>query len=76
MAMEIAIEELVIGNGKTAYVTLPANKHEVIDAMDRAKIFGETFLRIENCEEFPELGSVIFNPGFSEVITIKSHEGA
>ena len=52
---EIAIDELGIGNDKVAYVKLPANKHTVIDAMDREKIFGETFLRISGCYTFPEL---------------------
>ena len=55
MAFEIAIDELGIGNDKVAYVTLPANKNTVIDAMDRAKIRGETFLRIATCDEIPEL---------------------
>ncbi len=60
MALEIAIDELGIGNDHVAYVTLPANKNTVIDAMDRARIFGETFLRIENCDEFPELNGYEF----------------
>ena len=55
MAFEIAIDELGIGNDKVTYVTLPANKNAVIDAMDREKIFGETFLRINECDEVPEL---------------------
>ena len=38
--IEIAIDELGIGNDKTAYVMLPANKNTVIDAMERAKVFG------------------------------------
>ncbi|MCX4357955.1 MAG: hypothetical protein OSJ43_17345, partial [Oscillospiraceae bacterium] len=53
--LEIAIEELGTNGGKVAYVTLPANKNAVIDAMDREKIFGETFLRINECDEVPEL---------------------
>ena len=53
--IEIAIDELGIGNDKVAYVSLPANKKEVIDALDREKIFGETFLRINECDEVPEL---------------------
>ena len=61
MAFTIAIDELGIGNEKVAYVTLPANKNTVIDAMDRARIFGETFARIENCDEFPELNGYEFN---------------
>ena len=55
MAFEIAIDELGIDNDKVAYVTLPANRNAVIDAMDREKIFGETFLRITECDEVPEL---------------------
>ena len=61
MAFEIAINERDVESGKTAYVMLPANKNEVIDAMDRAKIFGETFVRIENCDEFPELNGFEFS---------------
>lgn len=60
MALEIAIDELGIGNDKVAYVTLPANKIAVIDAMDRAKIRGETFLRIASCDEIPELEAYEF----------------
>lgn len=56
MALEIAIEELgTDGSVKVAYVSLPANKNAVIDAMDREKIFGKTFLRINECDEIPEL---------------------
>lgn len=61
MALEIAIEELGIGNDKVAYVTLPANRNEVIDAMDTEKIFGETFLRITECDEVPELAGYEFS---------------
>lgn len=53
--IEIAIDELGIGNDKVAYVSLPANKNTIIDAMDREKIFGKTFLRINECYEVPEL---------------------
>lgn len=53
--LEIAIDELGIDNDKVAYVTLPANKNAVIDAMDREKIFGETFLRITECDEVLQL---------------------
>ncbi len=60
MALEIAIDELGIGNDKVTYVTLPANKNEVIDAMDKEKIFGETFLRITECDEVPELAGYEF----------------
>lgn len=59
--LEIAIDELGIGNDKTAYVMLPANKNTIIDAMDRAKVFGETFVRIENCDDFPELNGFEFS---------------
>lgn len=61
MAIEIAIYELGIGKGKVAYVTLPANKNTVLDAMDRAKIYGETFLRIANCDEIPGLEAYEFD---------------
>lgn len=61
MAFEIAINERDVENDKMAYVMLPANKNAVIDAMDRAKIFGETFVRIENCDEFPELNGFEFS---------------
>lgn len=60
MAFEIVIDELGIGNDKVTYVTLPANKNAVIDAMDREKIFGETFLRINECDEVPELAGYEF----------------
>lgn len=52
--LEITIEELGANGGNVAYVLLPANKNDVIDALDRAKIYGETFLRIEECDEVPE----------------------
>lgn len=55
MALEIAIDELGIGNDKVAYVTLPANRNAVIDAMDSKKIFDETSLLIVECDEVPEL---------------------
>lgn len=58
--LEIAIDELGIGNDKVAYITLPANRNDVIDAMDREKIFGETFLRINECDEVPELAGYEF----------------
>lgn len=60
MAFEIAIDTLGIGNDKVAYVTLPVNKKAVIDAMDRAKIRGETFLRIASCDGIPELEAYEF----------------
>ena len=53
--LEIAIDELGIGNDKVTYVTLPANKNAVIDAMDSKKIFDETSLLIVECDEVPEL---------------------
>ena len=55
MALEIAIEELGTDGGKVAYVTLPANRNAVIDAMDSKKIFDETSLLIVECDEVPEL---------------------
>lgn len=55
MALEIAIEELGNGSEKVAYLMLPTNKSAFIDAMDRGKIFGETSLRIYECDEVPEL---------------------
>lgn len=58
---EIAIDELGIGNDRTAYVMLPTNKNTVIDAMDTAKVFGETFVRIERCDKFPELNGYEFS---------------
>lgn len=58
---EIAIDELGIGSDKVAFVQLPANKNAVIDAMDREKIFGETFLRIAECDEVPELNGFEFS---------------
>ena len=60
MALEIAIDELGIGNDKVAYITLPANRNDVIDAMDREKIFEDTFLRINECDEVPELAGYEF----------------
>ena len=53
--LEIAIDELGIGNDKVTYVTLPANKNAVIDAMDSKKIFDETSLLIVECDEVPKL---------------------
>ena len=56
MALEIAIEELgTDGSVKVAYVTLPANRNAVIDAMDSKKIFEETSLLIVECDEVPKL---------------------
>ncbi len=46
MAFTISIKESYGGSDKVAYVTLPANKNAVIDAMDRARIFDEPFARI------------------------------
>lgn len=59
--LEIAIYELGIGSEKVVYVTLPENKNVVIDAMDREKIFGRTFLRIAECNEVPELAGYEFS---------------
>ena len=56
--LEISIEER--GSGKAAYVKLPANKYEVDDAMDRAKIIGVTSLRISSCDTVPELAGYEF----------------
>ena len=61
MAFEIAINERDVESGKTVYVMLPANKNTVIDTMDREKIFGETFLRIAECNEVPELNGFEFS---------------
>ena len=61
MALEIAIDELGIGNDKVAFVKLPANKNAVIDALDRVKIYGKTFFRIEECDEVPELAGYEFS---------------
>ncbi len=58
---EIAIDELGIGSDKVAFVQLPANKNAVIDAMDREKIYSETFLRIAECNEVPELNGFEFS---------------
>ncbi len=58
--LEIAIDELGIGNDKVAYITLPANRNDVIDAMDREKIFVEATLRIAECDEVPELAGYEF----------------
>ena len=60
MAFEIAIDELGIGNDKVTYVTLPANRNAVIDAMDSNKIFDETSLLIVECDEVPELAGYEF----------------
>ena len=61
MAFTIAIDELRIGSDKVAFVQLPANKNAVIDALDREKIYGETFLRIAECDEVPELNGFEFS---------------
>lgn len=65
--LEIAIEER--NSGKVAYVKLPANKYEVNDAMDRAKIIGGTSLRISSCDTVPELAGYEFKsePTFYEL---------
>ncbi len=58
---EIAIEEVGSGGDRTAYTMLPANKKTIIDAMDRARVFGETYVRIERCDKFPELNGFEFS---------------
>lgn len=50
---EIEISER--GSDKAAYVTLPENKNLMIDAMDKEKIFGKPFFRINICDVIPEL---------------------
>lgn len=59
--LEIAIQAANTDDELIAYVMLPANKNTIIDAMDRAKVFGETFVRIENCDDFPELNAFEFS---------------
>ena len=61
MTFEIAIEEVGSGGNRTAYAMLPANKNTIIDAMDRAKVFGETHVLIERCDKFPELNGYEFS---------------
>ncbi len=60
MAMKVAINELGNDNINIVHVSLPANKNTIIDKMDKAKIFGETSLRIVNCYDFPELNGFEF----------------
>lgn len=60
MAIRISIYALDTDDERIADVTLPANKNTMIDAMDKAKIFGETFAHIMDCEEFPELENIEF----------------
>ncbi len=60
MAMKVAINELGNDNINIVHVSLPANKNTIIDKMDKAKIFGETSLRIVNCYDFPELNGLEF----------------
>ena len=59
--IEIAIDELETCSDRTAYVNLPANKNTVTDEMDKACVFGETFPRIENCDDFSELNGFEFD---------------
>ena len=59
--IEIAIQAANTDDEFIAYVMLPANKNTIIDAMDRAKVFGETFVHIERCDKFPELNGFEFN---------------
>lgn len=54
MAFTIAIKELGDGSNKVVYVTPPANKIVVNDAMDKARLFGKP-LQIgleEACPQF------------------------
>ncbi|MCM1167778.1 MAG: hypothetical protein NC299_17345 [Lachnospiraceae bacterium] len=46
---------------RVAYVTLPANKNMIVDAMDRERIFGRTSTHITECRDFPELLDVEFD---------------
>ena len=59
--IEIAIQAADTNDELIAYVMLPTNKNTIIDAMDRAKVFGETFVRIESCNDFPELNGFEFS---------------
>ncbi len=59
--IEIAIQAADTNDELIAYVMLPTNKNTIIDAMDRAKVFGETFVRIESCNDFPELSGFEFS---------------
>ena len=59
--IEIAIQAADTDDELVAYVMLPANKNAVIGAMDRAKVFGETFVHIERCDKFPELNGYEFS---------------
>lgn len=61
MTFEIVINGLGNESEKVAFVTLPANKNEVIDEMDREKIFGEFSVRISECDEIPELSDFQFS---------------
>lgn len=60
MAIMISIYALDTDDERIADVTLPANKNTIIDAMDKAKIFGETFSHIMECKDFPELENIEF----------------
>lgn len=59
--IEIAIQATDTDDELIAYVMLPTNKNTVIDAMDRAKVFGKTHMSIESCNDFPELNGFEFN---------------
>lgn len=58
--LEIAIYAADTDDERVAYVTLPANKNTIIDAMDRERIFGRTSIHIMECRDFPELLDVEF----------------
>lgn len=60
MAFEIAIYADT-DDERVAYVTLPANKNTMIDAMDRERIFGRTSTHITECKDFPELVDIEFS---------------
>lgn len=59
MAFEITVREL--NSNRTAYVSLPANRNEINDILDKEHIFGETKLRINCCDEVPELDGFEFD---------------
>lgn len=61
MAIRISIYARDTDDECIADVTLPANKHTIIDAMDRARIFGGTSLRITECDEASELAGYDFS---------------
>lgn len=54
------IEIIEMETARTARVVLPTSRFVVNDCMDKARIFGETTLRIHNCTDVPELKDAIF----------------